>query len=195
MQKLGNSTVAALKERFETTEQILQYFSYHKLRERRREKGLLSLKDCVRQPFARLEDIAAAYEPESAVLIVKVYLTNLMDNLNINRMTADQTYEVAELIYEECPRIKISELHEFFRRIKAAYYGEYYGSIDCVKVMSDFRQFLEDRAASVRSILKEVDKEAKRLWEVENEHAACEGKLLLYAPFVEQKRKELLAGL
>lgn len=191
MQRRGSLTVAALRERFKATEELLLYFSYHNLRDRRKKKGLATLKDCVKQPFASLRNIAEAFEPESAVLVAKVLVTNLNDNLNINRMEPEQVFECAELIFEEYPQIKLTELHEFFRRVKSAYYGEYYGSIDCVKLMSDFRQFLKDRSEAANQLRLEREKEISREWEVENERAKAEGRVAIYSDFLDKKEREL----
>lgn len=160
------------------------HFSYHNLRDRRKRKGLTTLKDCVREPFASLRDIAAAFEPESAILVAKVFVTNLNDNLNINHMEPAQVLECAELIFEECPQIKLTELHEFFRRVKSAYYGEYYGSIDCLKVMSDFRAFLRDRAETARRIDAEQEKTAALKRDAEQEKARNEGRLISYPEYL-----------
>lgn len=178
MQRRENSTAVALRDRFSKTEELLVYFSYHNLRDRRKQRGLTTLKDCVRQPFASLQDIAVAFEPESAVLVAKVFVTNLNDNLNINRMEPGQVFECAELIFEEYPQIKLTELHEFFRRVKSAYYGEYYGSIDCVKLMSDFREFIKDRNEAVKRLQAEHDKIIMQKRENERARQMSAGELL-----------------
>lgn len=106
-------------------------------------------------------------------------------------MEPEQVFECAELIFEEFPQIKLTELHEFFRRVKSAYYGEYYGSIDCVKLMSDFRLFLRDRIEAINKLDAERKEDIAREWEIENEQAKKEGRLALYSEFLDRKEKEL----
>ena len=147
-----------LKSTFNTATELLGYFSFHHLRDVRRDKGLLTLKDCVKTPYPTLSDIKESHGYECACLAVEVFVTNLNDNLNIHRMEPAQISELAELIVEECPGLKLTELHEFFRRVKTAQYGEYYGSIDCVKLMSDFREFLRDRADAAKKLQVERER-------------------------------------
>lgn len=122
-------------------------------------KGIRSVKDCVATPCPTLCDIVNSHGLECACLLVEVFLVNLNDSGNLNRMTSEQISETAELIYEECPRLKLTELYEFVRSMKIGKYGEFYGSMDCIKIMSDFREFLSDRSAATAMIIQEQERD------------------------------------
>ena len=100
------------------------------------------------------------------MLLLEAYITNLNDSCNATRMNESQTREAGEIMYQEAPYLKITEIHEFFRRIKAGYYGEYYGSLDVLKIMADFRQFLADRLDTLRRIQnQECTRRRRQEWE------------------------------
>lgn len=142
-------------------------FSVGYLSERRQTLGLKTLSQCVATPYPTLQDLALAYNTsECPMLLLEAYITNLNDSCNATRMNESQTREAGEIMYQEAPYLKITEIHEFFRRIKAGYYGEYYGSLDVLKIMADFRQFLRDRADAVRRVQnQERARRRRQEWE------------------------------
>lgn len=85
-------------------------------------------------------------------------------------MTQEQITEAGEIMYQEAPYLKITEVHEFFRRVKAFRYGDIYGSLDVMKLMNFFRMFLKDRLDALNAIKSremnkkrsERDEEAKK---------------------------------
>ena len=117
-----------------------------------------TLADCVRKDYPLLVDIKRSHGIDTVHDLIASYVVNLNDSLNVQRMGDDQIDELAELLYEEGFYLKITELSEFFRRVKKAKYGEYYGSLDCIKVMTDFGEFLRDRSEA----MQRVEQEAKR---------------------------------
>lgn len=160
MRTVSNGYPTKLRQTFPKPEQAVATFSVGYLSERRQTLGLQTLSQCVATPYPTLQDMALAYNaPECPMLLLEAYITNLNDSCNATRMNESQTREAGEILYQEAPYLKITEIHEFFRRIKAGYYGEYYGSIDVLKIMTDFRLFLKDRAKAVRRIEAE---EARR---------------------------------
>lgn len=131
----------------------MAFFSVGSLSERRRQMGLRTLKQCAEAPYPTLVDLARAYgTSECPMLLLEAYITNLNDSCNAARMDEAQISEAGTIMFGEAPYLKLTEVHEFFRRVKAGYYGEYYGSIDVLKIMTDFRLFLKDRAEAVRRI-------------------------------------------
>ena len=142
-----------LRQTFPDLEDAVATFSVGYLSERRQTLGLQTLSQCVATPYPTLQGLALAYNTsECPMLLLEAYITNLNDSCNATRMNESQTREAGEIMYQEAPYLKITEIHEFFRRIKAGYYGEYYGSLDVLKIMADFRQFLRDRVDTVRRI-------------------------------------------
>lgn len=114
--------------------------------------------------FPTFKDIELSHGEVVAVGIIRILLINLNDWLNQNRMTEQQIYEAACLMYEEGYYLKITELYEFFKRAKKGLYGNYYGSVDGLKVMVDFQQFLRERAAAIR-VIREEERRRKRIEE------------------------------
>jgi hypothetical protein len=78
--------------------------------------------------------------------ILKIWLINLNDFLNISRkMTPDQIDQTVELIQDEFYYLKISDIALIFKRIKTGHYGEFYESIDGMKIMSMFYKYSQER--------------------------------------------------
>lgn len=127
----------------------------------RKNLNLVTLKDCVSAPYPTLRDVAAAHTEECATLLLETYITNLNDAVNINRMSEAQTTELGHLMYFEAPYLKLTEVNEFFRRVKSAYYGEYYGSLDCIKIMADLRLFLRDRVDALNRARAESERKKR----------------------------------
>lgn len=126
--------------------------------------GLRTLRDCVAAPYPTLRDLELTYnEAECPQLVLEAYVTNLNDSCNANRMNESQIREAGEILFQEAPYLKLTEVHEFFRRVKAAYYGEYYGSLDVLKIMADFRLFLADRLEALRRVRAEQERERRLL--------------------------------
>lgn len=67
-------------------------------------------------------------------------------------MTPEQIAEAGEIMYQEAPYLKITEVHEFFRRVKSFRYGDIYGSLDVMKLMNFFRMFLKERLDALNAI-------------------------------------------
>ncbi len=158
---LPSSMVMELRSRFPKASAAGEYFSVPHLMEIRRKNGINSLKKCVSYNYPTLRDLAQSHGTKCATLLVQVYIVNLNDSGNVQRMTGEQIAETAELIYEEFPTLKITELYEFIRRVKTGKYGEFYGSMDCIKIMSDFREFLQDRAAALATLVREKEHEIR----------------------------------
>lgn len=146
---------AKLREAFPVAASLIAELSVGYLAEKRKSLNLRTLKDCVSVPYPTLLDVAGAHTEECATLLLETYITNLNDSVNIVRMTEEQITELAHLIFFEAPYLKLTEIHEFFRRVKSAAYGEYYGSLDCVKIMADFRLFLKDRVDAINRVQAE----------------------------------------
>ena len=153
LRTVSNGYPTKLRQTFPKPEQAVARFSVGYLAERRQALGLKTLSQCVATPYPTLQDLALAYNTaECPMLLLEAYITNLNDSCNATRMDETQICEAGEIMYQEAPYLKITEIHEFFRRVKAGYYGEYFGSLDVLKIMTDFRQFLTDRVDAIRRV-------------------------------------------
>ena len=83
---------------------------------------------------------------EVSLAIIKVWIINLNDYLNISRkMNPAQIDETANLIMEEFFYLKTSDIALIFKRIKTGYYGGFYESIDGMKILDMMHQYAEER--------------------------------------------------
>lgn len=154
---------AALQNRYPDPLSLAEALSTPRMMEIREQKGITKLSDCIRMPFPSLKDVEVSHGSVAAIGLIRMYLISLNDSMNQNRMTTEQIFETSQLIYEEGYFLKVTELHEFFLLVKKGAYGEYYGSIDCLKLMSDFGQFLANRNNAIRRM------EAQHRTKVRNE--------------------------
>jgi hypothetical protein len=93
--------------------------------------------------------------------IIKVWLINLNDFLNISRkMNQVQIEETADLLYDEFYYLKISDIALLMKRIKTGHYGQFYESIDGMKLMEMFYQYAQER---VNGILDNSEREEREL--------------------------------
>lgn len=60
-----------------------------------------------------------------------------------------QLKQCAMLIFREYGYLKVSELMLFFVRMKTGYYGEFYGAVDPMRIMSGLRKFAVDRGNAI----------------------------------------------
>lgn len=124
--------------------------------------GLVTLVDVVGKNYASLRNIFNVFGEQTAKEIVKLYLVNLQDSLtNIAGMSTGQMDETADIILEKYPRIKITEIHEFSKRIKSGEYKEFYGSLDSRKIMICLKEFMEDVRLVKVELLKRYEKQKR----------------------------------
>ncbi len=99
--------------------------------------------------------------------ILKVWIINLNDFLNISRkMNPVQISETSELIYDEFYYLKISDIALLMKRIKTGHYGQFYESIDGMKLMEMFYQYAQER---VNGILDNSERDERELKYKSNE--------------------------
>lgn len=138
-----------------------QRFQMKKLNQWRLDNQVVTLFDCVKTEYPTLVDIKISHGMGCALKVIEAYLINLCESLNVHRLTEYQVEELTELIYEEAFYLKIIELHEFFKRVRKAKYGELYGSIDTVKLMTDLNLFLSDRTKEYERLKRELAKQKR----------------------------------
>jgi hypothetical protein len=92
-----------------------------------------------------------------SINIIKIWLVKLNEYLNISRkMNPDQINETADLIYDEFYYLKISDIALLMKRIKTGYYGQFYESIDGMKLMDMFYKYAQER---MNTHVSNIDKE------------------------------------
>jgi len=82
--------------------------------------------------------------------IIKIWIINLNDFLNISRkMNPEQINQTAELIYDEFYYFKVSDIALLMKRIKTGHYGQFYESIDGMKLMDMFFKYAQERIDNI----------------------------------------------
>lgn len=134
-----------MRETFRIPSEAVAFFSVDGVTKRRKQLGLNDLVEVAGRDYTSLQNIRNTFNEETALEIIRLYLIRTQELLDVNGMDPDKMMDTAQTIIDEYPRLKITELHEFFRRLKAGYYAELYGSIDVRKIMISLKQFIEDR--------------------------------------------------
>ena len=94
--------------------------------------------------------------------ILKIWLINLNDFLNISRkMNPVQIEETCDLLYDEFYYLKISDIALLMKRIKTGHYGQFYESIDGMKIMEMFYQYAQERVNGILDSSERKDHELK----------------------------------
>lgn len=76
---------------------------------------------------------------------------NLNDYVGVNqKMNIEQMEEVSRIIFSEYPYLKVTEIHLFFHRLKAGKYGEFFGSVDPIRIMESLQRFMKQRQSEIR---------------------------------------------
>lgn len=67
-------------------------------------------------------------------------------------MSEVQIYDLANTLYNEYNLFKFTEYMLFFHRLKAGYYGKFYGSVDPLQIAVAFREFAKGRNEEISRI-------------------------------------------
>lgn len=109
-------------------------------------KEVTSLVHAVTNKFDSLAKIKLTYGEKLPLSIIKVWLINLNDFLNISRkMNEIQIEETADMIFTDFSYLKTSDLALIFKRIKSGFYGQFYESIDGMKIIDIFYKYGQER--------------------------------------------------
>ena len=96
--------------------------------------------------------------------LVTVWLMYLNNILNLNKpMSEEQINLCSNMVVEEFYMLKVSDLTLLFKRIVSGQYGEFYERLSIDKVLTFFREYLEERyklasEASLRNHEEEIFK-------------------------------------
>ncbi len=87
-----------------------------------------------------------AYNKQLIIAWLMAQLENLNDFIGVNqKMTLLQMQETAQIIFSNYHFLKVTEIHLFLHRLKSGQYGEFYGSIDPIRITNSLRIFLKER--------------------------------------------------
>lgn len=107
---------------------------------------LVSVTDAINSPSHSLGKIQREQSKKFTEGLVLVWLMYLNEILNLNKpMSEEQMKLAAVLICEEFYMLKMSDLTLLFKRIISGQYGEFYERLSINKVLTFFRNYLEER--------------------------------------------------
>ena len=107
---------------------------------------LVSVTDAINSPSHSLGKIQREQSKKFTEGLVLVWLMYLNEILNLNKPMSEEQMKLASvLICEEFYMLKMSDLTLLFKRIISGQYGDFYERISINKVLTFFRNYLEER--------------------------------------------------
>ena len=107
---------------------------------------LVSVTDAINSPSHSLGKIQREQSKKFTEGLVLVWLMYLNEILNLNKPMSEEQMKLASvLICEEFYMLKMSDLTLLFKRIISGQYGEFYERLSIDKVLTFFRNYLEER--------------------------------------------------
>lgn len=90
--------------------------------------------------------LARLYTCTTPVEWLKIQLGSLNDFTEVRtKLTPEQLHETARLILAAYPTLTAGDICLYIARFKIGQYGQFYGAIDPMKIMSGLRQYTEQR--------------------------------------------------
>lgn len=115
-----------------------------------------SEEECYFGDYPTLAEVNRIYSSKAAQAWLIPQLVNLSEFCGAKeKLSKMQQCECAELIVQEFYFLKVSELMLFFVKFKKGYYGQFYGAVDPMVIMSALRRFVIDRNIAYESKEKE----------------------------------------
>ncbi len=129
------------------------------------------------QDTPTLSLISEAYSEEVPIYWLKLQLDSLDDFTGVReKLSESQKAELSELIYLNYYYLKVSEIALFFAWLKSGKYGQFYGAVDPMKIMSSLDQFANDRRKSIEVYEQRKKNEEMMLeYEIAEEMRRSEG--------------------
>lgn len=127
---------------------------------------------CSRMNYPTMWEVREAYGVDVLQTWVAVMIENLNDFCNVkDKMKPDQKEEAAHIIGCDYGHLNIAEVALFFLKVKSGAFGEFYGILDTVRLMSIMRKFIAERTkvlvAYEEYMAKQDEKEKREKWSEE----------------------------
>lgn len=117
------------------------------------ESGINSNRSAFKSNSLKLSQFAKTYTKDNAYLMVELWLLDLSNYAGAgNKLNDDQIQQLAKYFYQDAYALNFAELGLLFNRIKKGQYGEFYGSVDPIKIMNYLMQFLKQRTEAIESL-------------------------------------------
>ncbi len=144
-----------------------KYPEYKKLGERFNQQAQLKLAltnpsyvVCNEYKIPTLATVSGAYGVDAAINWLMIQFENLNDFVGVKeKMQIYQLNELSTLFFSECYYLNISEIMLFLIKLKRGDFGEFYGYIDPLKIMSAKNEFIRQRRLALQKHEEEKEKE------------------------------------
>jgi hypothetical protein len=118
-------------------------------------------------------EIREVYGVETLRDWVAVMVENLNDFCNVrDKMKPEQKDEAAHIISCEYGHLNIAEVALFFLKVKSGTFGEFYGILDTVRLMSIMKKFMAERRQMLASYYDKKEKEDREMERLKMESEA-----------------------
>ena len=106
--------------------------------------------------------VRSTYGEPTAIKWLTIQLMSLNDYAGVqNGMTDSQLSELSALLLEEYYYLNLAEFMQFFARFKLGRYGQFYGTVDPLKITSAMQTYIKERTASIDVKERELERERK----------------------------------
>src|ERR1035437_1798800 len=106
--------------------------------------------ECWNMKYPSLNLIGHTYGNEQVVEWLKIQFFDLNNFVGVKEKMSDkQLTDVANLFYCDCYNLNISEVALFFLNYKLGKFGEFYGIVDPLKIMTAKNKFLAERITAL----------------------------------------------
>jgi hypothetical protein len=129
-----------------------------------RKLGVNTAKKAYLSESVKLAQLRKAYNYDTPILLIQAWIEDLSAFLGFKaerKANSSQLDELAELFYEEAYFLSIAELGYFFTNLKKGRYGDFYQTLDPLKVLKYLIVYLEERDLAVSLVNKEQGQTAK----------------------------------
>ena len=127
---------------------------------------------CCQMEYPTMWEVREVYGVDCLRDWVAVMVENLNDFCNVrDKMKDDQKDEAAHIISCEYGQLNIAEVALFFLKVKSGTFGEFYGILDTVRLMSIMKKFMAERTKALALYYdakrKEDEQKERERWERE----------------------------
>ena len=132
------------------------------------ERGVTSNRVAYSSASLRLCEFTSAYTKDNTYRVIELWLYDLSEFVGARgKLSPDQVKQLAVLLYSDAYILNFTELGLFFTRVKKGHYGDFYGTVDPVRIMSFLQQFLEERTSSVIQVNRDRENEDRKQSDIE----------------------------
>lgn len=141
---------------------------------------------CHFYPYPTLAKVAKVYSEMAPINWLKIQFDNLCDYVGVKEKMSDfQIEELSTLFYYDCYFLNIAEVALFMVKLKLGTFGEFYGTVDPLKIMTAKNHFLSERQREIRKHEEKLEHENR-----EQKRALWAANAVTYETYRALKRKQ-----